>query len=275
VYSTAESLLVRKITLPLVLSDVGSEVVIAMRISGVSPNLLWVASSKGRIWKLDWTNGDGAGEPIHLKCKAMKDMAVEAVRIEDKLQDVVYAAMQLDNKWCLYALGLRDGKVTTTEISTTQKQPIYNLQSLSGGVSLAASSGQNLLISVLQTAKRTTFADLRYDTYTLNCADEITCLDLRNSERYHLTEQSRATKGDLAVLDVAVGCARGAIYIYQDILSALEGYGAIGRATSQDYQLQPQKHHWHRKAVHAVKWSRDGLFSALSSHILGCRLPEL
>jgi len=55
---------------------------------------------------------------------------------------------------------------------------------------------------------------------------------------------------------VVVGCARGAIFYYNDLLPQIRLLQTSRKA--RNLSLQPRKLHWHRRAVHAVKWSRDG-----------------
>lgn len=144
------------------------------------------------------------------------------------------------------------------KIIFSRGEVIENLRLIGNGQALAASSRNDIIIGSLKSTVHEEVKDLAYEVFTLDCADEITCLDLRGAERVHLNRRSQARSGDEIVLDVVVGCARGAIYFYNDLLPQLRHLQK--KSGGRNSSLQPRKYHWHRKAVHAVKWSRDGAY---------------
>lgn len=89
VYTTADSLLVRRIPINLNASslsdrDSANATIIAASLSPTSPNHVYVAVSDGRIFKLDWTRGNEAEqktpEPLmRTKRNHVADMAVAAL----------------------------------------------------------------------------------------------------------------------------------------------------------------------------------------------------
>ncbi len=71
VYSTADSLRVRLIPIPVTESPESTEFtgasIVSTLLSKTSPNFVWVACSDGRIWKLDWTTGEGVNTPFTIQ----------------------------------------------------------------------------------------------------------------------------------------------------------------------------------------------------------------
>lgn len=92
-----------------------------------------------------------------------------------------------------------------------------------------------------------TIAEREYQFFSFGVGDIITSIDIRC-----LAPNKKAQ----SQVDLAVGCARGPIFLYHDVVarSPLAASGTPRKGGS----LQPRKHHWHRRAVHSVKWSHDG-----------------
>ncbi|KAK7962280.1 uncharacterized protein PG986_003105 [Apiospora aurea] len=255
VYNTADSLLLRKIPIKVTTKSNEDESIVAMRLSRTSPNMLWVASSAGRIWKIDWTTGSGSSACLKLECDLLADMEVDVTQVGSGAQDVLLVSMAMEDKWHVLACDVEGLQLKGTKTVVDRTGPIQNLRFLWGGQVLAASSGKDIIIGTLNSTPGSPFSELWYEVFIMDCSDDITCLDLRVAQRVHLTKQSQVEMGDQLVLDVVVGCARGGIFYYNDILPQLR---LLHKAANITKSLQPRRLHWHRKAVHAVKWSRDG-----------------
>ncbi|KAF3023538.1 hypothetical protein E8E14_009460 [Neopestalotiopsis sp. 37M] len=252
IYSATDSLLFRKITLDL--SAKSNERVVAVSLSPTSPNLLWIASSTGRIWQGDWLAGIGFDKSIQLECVVLTDLTVAPMLMKNRLIDVPFVSILANETWHVVACYVQDMMIKNRKIILSRGEIIENLKSANNGSSLAASSRNNILVGSLSTSTIPSIKELAYEFYVLDCPDEITCIDLRVGERIHLNRKSQRQTGDEPVMEVVVGCARGSIYYYNDLLPQLRYLQKAGRGAS----LQPRKYHWHRKAVHAVKWSQDG-----------------
>ncbi|KAK6860179.1 hypothetical protein PG995_003815 [Apiospora arundinis] len=255
VYSTVDSLLVRKIPIKVTTKSSEDESIVAMRMSRTSPNMIWVASSAGRVWKIDWTSGSGSGTCLKLECDLLSDLEVDVTQVGSNAQDVLLVSMAVEDKWQLLACDVENLQLKATKTVVDRTAPIQNLRFSWDGQVLAASSGKDIIIGTLNSPPGSPFSELWYEVFILDCSDDITCLDLRVSQRVHLTKQSQIEMGNQLVLDVVVGCARGGIFYYNDLLPQLR---LLHKATNITKSLQPRRLHWHRKAVHAVKWSRDG-----------------
>ncbi|KAK8016416.1 hypothetical protein PG993_014605 [Apiospora rasikravindrae] len=239
VYTTVDSLLLRNIPIKVTTKSNEDESIVAMRLSRTSPNMLWVASSAGRIWKIDWTSGSGSSACLKLECDLLSDLEVDVTQVGSNAQDVLLVSMAMEDKWHVLACEVEGLQLKGTKTVVDRPGPIQNLRFLWDGQVLAASSGKDIIIGTLNSPP---------GHLSRNC-------DLRVAQRVHLTKQSQVETGDQLVLDVVVGCARGGIFYYNDILPQLR---LLHKGANITKSLQPRRLHWHRKAVHAVKWSRDG-----------------
>lgn len=253
IYSAADSLLFRKISLDL--SPKENERVVAISLSPTSPNLIWIASSAGRIWQGDWVAGTGFDKFVELDCVVLTDFTVAPMLMKNKHIDVPFVSILARDTWQVAACYIQDMTIKKTKAVLSRGDIIENLKSMNNGQTLAATSRNNILVGSLSASTIPSIKELAYEFYVLDCPDEITCIDLRVAERIHLNRKSQRQTGDEPVLEVVVGCARGAIYYYNDLLPQLR---YLQNGGGQGATLQPRKYHWHRKAVHAVKWSQDG-----------------
>ncbi|KAI0473784.1 WD40 repeat-like protein [Xylariaceae sp. FL0804] len=255
-YSTSDSLLVRKI--PLRLSAAKREQIVSVRPSATLSDHVWVASSAGSMWLINWITGEGATRSARLECDLIHDTFVDTIEPGQKSMDVLFVSARKGQKWHLFACNIQqDLNAIEHRILFTHTSAIQNLQSAQSGRILAASTDKNILLGVARSEPvATSLGALAYEVFSFDVGeDDITCLDLRTSERVHLTQRSQRDAANTPVVDIAVGCSRGAIFRYQDLLPQVRG---LRNSKGRQYSLQPQKYHWHRKAVHAVKWSRDG-----------------
>ncbi|KAI0126450.1 quinon protein alcohol dehydrogenase-like superfamily [Xylariales sp. AK1849] len=255
VYSAVESLLIRKVSLPVSAKVDNPENIIAMSLSPTYPNSIWVASSTGRIWLIDWTNGAGADSPLQLHCVLLSGFTVQSVKLRTQPRDTLFISVLFEYQWHIWACDIEDMSLKHKKTLLSREDIIENLQSVQDGRYVAASSRKDILLGSLWPNPSRSAKDFAYEFFILDCSDEITCLDIRTTERVHLNNGSQLDSGDDAVLDIVVGGARGAIYSYNDPLPRLH---SLHEAGGRNHSLQPRKYHWHRKAVHAVKWSQDG-----------------
>ncbi|KAI1631657.1 WD domain-containing protein [Biscogniauxia mediterranea] len=255
VYSAAESLLIRKIPLPLSTKSGSRGQIVSLRASATSRNLVWVASSTGYIWLIDWETGEGTETHIKLECEFLSDMSVGAMKIGGSTRDVLYASVQRNQSWHILAYDIQDLEVKASKILFTSSSAIGNLQSVRPSHTLVASAERDIILGISRSETVSTFDDLDYEVFTLDNSDDITCLDVRITDRIHLHRRSQRETGNMPVVEIVVGCARGSVLLYNDILPQLR---LKNTAKTHQFSLQPRKYHWHRRAVHAVKWSRDG-----------------
>ncbi|KAL2180241.1 WD40-repeat-containing domain protein [Thermothelomyces heterothallicus CBS 202.75] len=255
VYSTEDSLLVRRIALPIPGSDGENELVsthiVASVLSKCDTDYVWVACSDGRIWYLNWTSGSGVDAPFKVEAKKVLDMTVDAVELGGKAEDVVLVLQKLTYSSAqIFAYNTKALSAGRGTLLHTYDESPQLLQSVAGGRLIVAAAKGTLHIGQLKPKKLASLGDLVYRFVCFDVPDIVSCLNVRHTVR-------TTKKGGIEIqsVDLVIGGARGGIYVYHDILSKLPGEGS---ASSKAGLIQPRKYHWHRRAVHSVKWSEDG-----------------
>ena len=94
VYSTADSLLVRRIELPVTNSENGGYITAAV-LSRSSTDHIWIASTDGRVWNIDWKTGAGAETPLAINATIL-DMTLDLVELKDGKTDILLVLQALD-----------------------------------------------------------------------------------------------------------------------------------------------------------------------------------
>jgi NET1-associated nuclear protein 1 (U3 small nucleolar RNA-associated protein 17) len=218
-------------------------------------DLIWVATSDGRIWLINWKTGAGSGpdECFHVESTNLVDVALASIQLGEEQQDVVFTSEKLgkhSRQLIAYDLeSLKQGKGATLY---TDKRGALMIKSASNGNIITCATRDGILIGSLQHPERPvdSLNDLTYAFYSFELEDRITCLDVRIS-------QGSKKRRKISVVDLAVGGARGKILVYQDVLMGLRSKG--GQSPGQAQQtLQHRIYHWHRRAVHTLKWTSDG-----------------
>lgn len=189
-------------------------------------------------------------------CSRLYDMFIDSVKIGAKVKEILYTSAETKRQTGrIVAHDVQDSKLIESKIIFTHTTAVENLRVSHNGDILAAYAGRDIIIGYRSQDAAPSFEDLAYEVVTLDASDDITCLDLQVSPRVHTNRRSQREAGDAPIVDLAIGCARGAIFTYNDLLPH---FRLLNTPQARHHNLQPRKHHWHRKAVHAVKWSRDG-----------------
>ena len=258
VYSTVDSLLVRRIPLPLSATESDeasrSTHIVTANLSRISPNLVWVASSNGFLWCIDWTTGAGLDAPFALQVKRVLDMAVGKIRVGEAAEDVIYVLEKTSHS---------GGRVIVHNRGSLESQGGIVLHTCDDSPHLLRSARDSSVVLVatnysihagVQKRKGKDIKrldDLQYQFFSFNVEDQVTTIDVRLAG-------GPGRPGARSAVDLVVGCARGAILILNDLLGRFPG---ADEAASRKGLTQPRKLHWHPRAVHSVKWSRDGKYN--------------
>ena len=225
-----------------------------MRQSRSSSQHIWVACNDGRIFCLDWTKANKGLQPsFTTKSKTARAMSV----IPIKSKNVQDAVLVLETSEKPHAVDL---VAYTKSSDNAVDKDIFNMKKSGFGLQLLETSedglhiigavNDRLFVGVTSAAHFESFEDVQYEFFSFDTPDTIASLDVRTKDPSSKKAKNRTSK----VVDVLVGGARGGIYMYRDLVARLEGAGK----SKAEESLQAQKYHWHRKAVHSVKWSRDG-----------------
>ncbi|KAE9580682.1 hypothetical protein CGMCC3_g3489 [Colletotrichum fructicola] len=264
IYSVAESLLIRRIALPVAQNTYGDKSnapnIVATCLSHTKPDFVWVACSDGRVWRVNWKKGTQVDREFRTKSQTALDMSVAAIQGEKSSIEVIYVSestVQLKGE--IVAYSGPDFTQPTCEILFTTKQAeqtIHLLRSSTDGKTVIGATRDNLIVGTVTPNVTKTDLGLDCEFFAFNTTDIVCSLDFKITNR-----------DDGIVVDLIAGCARGAIYYYNDILRKLQNLNA---PKSKRDSLQGRKYHWHRRAVHSVKWSKDGnyMLSGGSENVL-------
>lgn len=258
VYSTDDSLLVRRIPLPVSgTEDAGDAVavhIVSTSLSKCDPDYIWVACSDGRIWYINWTSGEGVDTPFRVEAKKVLDVAVDSVEINGAEEDLLLVLQRLTYSSAqIVAYNTRALSTSTGKLIHTYDESPQSLRSAAGSRLIVATAKEAVHIGLLKAKKLASFDDLAYRFHSFDIPDIVSCFDIR-----YTTRTTKKGAIELQAVDVVIGGARGAIYVYEDLLPKLPGEGS---ASQKAGVIQPRKYHWHRRAVHSVKWSADGMDS--------------
>ncbi|ROT42281.1 sporulation protein [Sodiomyces alkalinus F11] len=262
VYSVADSLLVRKIPLPMIKDGERkpTPLLVATCLSRVEPDFVWVACSDGRIWKINWRHGSRPDDTLHTKSQTALDMCVVPITTNKSAADVLYVSEKRRDAGSISAYCRKNGSHLVSKVLFETQQPdheIHLLRSTSNGSALVGAHAEGLVVGTIQVGSAKDGLDLESEFYSFETSDIVCTLDVRSSPRKQATSTPKKQSGRVTseIIDVVTGGARGAMLIYNDLLNKLHN---LRGSKSKKEEIQARKVHWHRRAVHTVKWSRDG-----------------
>ncbi|PNY29224.1 U3 small nucleolar RNA-associated protein 17 [Tolypocladium capitatum] len=266
IYSAADSLLVRRI--PISTLDTSAPQgstptnIVATRLSTQNPDFVWVACSDGQIYHVNWTHSAKVLPAFQTDSGTAKAMVVvPAEGQKEEREAILVAESDKPNRMEVNAYqGITSSKpkVRFSSILVLKKtgSGLQLLEASANGRILIGAFHDRLFLGVASQGGADELDGLRYEFFSFDAPDLIATLDLRIYTRPVSTGGSRKTQvGTDTVVDIVAGGARGGIYIYRDALSRVQ---VVGNPQFVKDGIQVQKFHWHRKAVHSVKWSRDG-----------------
>ncbi|PVH81511.1 WD repeat-containing protein-like protein [Cadophora sp. DSE1049] len=262
VYSTANSLLTRSIKLKLnELTDLPPRI-IAFCLSPTNSDLLWVACSDGSVYSIDWTSGAGSEQYWGVSSTGCIHMTVASMESAERRRDVVFTTeARKDGGFRITANELaRPNSSTQTAARTiyTSNSRINFLKTAREGSIIVAASGNKILVGRLRSTEYDTIDKMRYEFRVFESTDAIKSLDIRVTQRPGAEEMKKANPlKKIPVVDLVIGDVRGVIFVHNDLFPKL-WIGSEGQMSGVSLALAPRKLHWHRQAVHTVKWSSDG-----------------
>ncbi|XP_044719993.1 sporulation protein [Hirsutella rhossiliensis] len=265
VYNAVDSLLIRRI--PICTLDASAPqgstplAIVAVRLSKQSPDFVWVACSDGQVYNVNWTIGSQVSPCFRTVSGTAKAMTIVPATGQDEQRDIILLA-ESDRQHRMEVVAYQ-GKVGSTFKSKkilVLKKPGDGLQLLEAsedGQVLVGAFHDRLFLGAMSQPEVNELDQLRYEIFSFDTPDLITTLDLRRYTRPVIHRGSDRKREDASgmVVDILAGGARGGIYVYRDALSRVQ---AVGKPQYVKDGIQVHKFHWHHKAVHSVKWSRDG-----------------
>jgi NET1-associated nuclear protein 1 (U3 small nucleolar RNA-associated protein 17) len=145
------------------------------------------------------------------------------------------------------------------------KSTIRRMQVLSNGRVVIVTTNKAVFIGKRSNAQKTALREYAYVWREFHTSKPVTCFHAYVRESDDSAKGGKPSADSMDRIDLAVGDQGGAIWLFEDVLSAftrIEKSRKDGSQTGIDYEmLRPKRLHWHREAVGAVRWSRDGMFN--------------
>ncbi|RDA83641.1 hypothetical protein CP532_4667 [Ophiocordyceps camponoti-leonardi (nom. inval.)] len=276
VYNASSSLLVRRI--PICSLDASAPPgnrpasIIAARLSSENRKFIWVACSDGAVYHVDWTVGKETSQSFRTASRTAKAMAVVPFASEGHGELVVIAesgkghCMTVIAYHCQAgsALGFKTIHTQSSKKRAKDESGLHLLEASRDGSVLTGALSDCLFVCVASGAGEGDFSQVQFDAFSFEVPDIITTIDMRlHTETTSRPGNNMASNEEHSkAVDIIVGGARGCIYVYRDVVSRAQSAAEEG--------ISVNKLHWHRKAVHSAKWSRDGnyIISGGSEHTL-------
>jgi NET1-associated nuclear protein 1 (U3 small nucleolar RNA-associated protein 17) len=261
VYSTSNSLLTRSIKLEIDPKTRPNARIITHCLSPTNADLVWVACSDGAVYRIDWTSGAGADQYWGISSTGCIHMTVATMESAGRRRDVVFTTeAKKDGGWRITAneLAPPTGPIQTVARTIyTSNQRIQSLTTGKEGSVIVAASGKRVLLGSLRSSDYGTVDKIKYEFRVFESSDVISSLDMKVTERLKSTVPVGKGSRRYPIVDVVVGDVKGAIFVHNDLMQNI-ARSQRNVAAESGIQLIPRKLHWHRQAVHTVKWSLDG-----------------
>jgi NET1-associated nuclear protein 1 (U3 small nucleolar RNA-associated protein 17) len=236
--------------------------IITYCLSPTNSNILWVASSDGSIFSIDWISGFGADQYWTVSSTGCIHMTVDSMESKGRKRDVVFTTeVRKDGAYRITAneLASPDSSIQTAARTIyTSNQRIQFLKSANNGAVLVGASGKRILLGRLRSTDYDTIDKIRYEFRVFESTEIIKSLDIRISDRRDTGLSKKNILKKTPVVDLVVGDIRGMIFVHSDLAGKLFTLSSDGSLAS-GLSIAPRKLHWHRQAVHTVKWSLDGM----------------
>ena len=258
VYSTSTSLLVRQLRIH------KADSISAFAFSSTTPGHLYLSTISGTIEKWDWIEGSRLS---HWKISSSIYSLETAEQNEsDPGSDLVYT---IDRKsqgpWLLSVHrlgGVDNGAKTDVKTLLTNQQALSSVRVLEKGRVIIATSGSQLMFGSSDEPAPSLLKDITYVWRIVECPEYIVSTDFRVRPSGEIPEMSKGKKSLANAIDIVIGGLKGSIHIYQDLLrNILKRDRRAGK--EEPVRITSRRLHWHRNAVHAVKWSADGAYPSI------------
>jgi NET1-associated nuclear protein 1 (U3 small nucleolar RNA-associated protein 17) len=248
VYSTATSLLVRRI-------ETNNGSVVGMKISPSNPDTVYVAHACGVIQLWNWVEGE-------MLMKVQDDVTIYGIDVTISKSSPIET---------IFYIGRPNGEETTTSVykfSATSQKPsaisllhsiptiLRHIQVLNSGSLVLAIADRTVVAGVSNSAKHGTDPSKEQDSKSLyrwnvmEFPEGLGCFDARELSN----PAQKKANAHPNIVAVAFGTILGKIYVYDDIVKAMQDPSA------QKFRLM----HWHRNRIGAIKWSQDGMLHMYS-----------
>lgn len=261
-FATADSLLTRSIPLKLDSCPTVFHQIVTTCLSPIMSNILWVASSNGFIWRIDWTTGAGADSYWTVSSTGCLHMTVSTIESLGRQRDVIFTTeARKDGGFRITANELADPNgpiaIAARTIYTCTEQ-IQILKAAKDGCVIIGAAGKKVLVGRLRSADFDTVDKIKYEFRTIESKEYITSLDIRVFKRNELKIGTKNKTDKIQnVVDLVLGNIKGVILFHENIAGKLFSKSQNQQSPSS-IDFVPSKLHWHRQRVNSVKISLDG-----------------
>lgn len=265
VYTVADSHLVRQISLPLATKSKDGQkritaAIVATWLSPNQPNFVWIACSDGRIWRVDWRHGSAPEDTFTVKSDNIQDVAVSSMKVGKSVLDILFVSEQKRQE-CTITAYYRSKRSLVSHVVYKSQHPderIHLVRATSDGKFVVGASSENIVVGTVQPGADGGFES---EFYSFDTPDIVCAMDLRVTPKNNVVSTPKKSKKPALfdVLDLIAGCARGGMLVYNDIMNTAHAVRG-SKSKSKKEEIQARKFHWHRRAVHTIKWSRDGTY---------------
>lgn len=192
--------------------------------------------------------------PIH-------SITTSAASVEDNSNGLVYTIdRHKENRWLVTGhrlVGAEQAAKTDLVVLLNHQKPLTSLKVVDNGRLIVATAGSSVVIGTTSHADQPSMKDITYVWREFECSEWISSIDIRVDDANETPNVPRKSNTSGSSLNVVVGGLKGAVFIYEDILNKLLRKERRSQTSAKD-QISPRKLYWHRNAVSALKWSRDG-----------------
>jgi NET1-associated nuclear protein 1 (U3 small nucleolar RNA-associated protein 17) len=231
-----------------------SQRVIGFKLSPLSPEYLYISTSCGRVSKWDWISG----KQMFIRGKSRKTISSNLcpVLFQEKEQILLFSILERQNGFREISVSPLDESASGAELREyvvlRTTRPIVSLKAVQAGQVLIVSDSQNLFIGRLGIHGTEAVTSIVCNWTDITLPVKVTSFDLRENSDSSLKPSAQLnSKRDYGSVDLVLGESGGSILICCDIMKTL---------IPNNGKVLPvlRKLHWHRDAVNAVRWSKDG-----------------
>lgn len=247
VYEAVTGILVRRIPLDSTLSGSFTDYIVSACMSPTNPNIIWVVSSCGWVWRIDHFEGTGSSPAFQTQSKSAVDLTMTSLPLNSGSRDVLlisearsivaYDTQDLEQ--------LSEGR-SWRKISGFSHDIRILKQNSHSNTLIAVVGDKRVLVGAPAPEKPSSLEEIDYVFYAFEAPDHVCSLDAVSSSTGH-------GKGKV---DLVLGCARGFVLMYRNILKELRDLELSN--SKQKRPPLPLRQHWHSRAVYSVKWLQDG-----------------
>ncbi|GAD99622.1 hypothetical protein PVAR5_8344 [Paecilomyces variotii No. 5] len=253
IFSTSTSRLYRSLQLE------SSTKIVGYQLSPTSNEHLYVFTSSGSVRKWDWTSGKQISW-WETSCKTFS-ARICSIDVDTAVLDALHSLRQRkDGRRELSITILKDGKTNAEPVGSVALETSRSVKHITlsnQGRVVIVSDGQHIFVGDRKAGALASPESFHYTWRELSLPVTATCFDIRES----LPAEGSKVGGSKAKpaapgVDLVLGDSSGAILIYQDVVNSLSR--RENTQETEDRSLVFRKLHWHRGAVMALRWSRDG-----------------